>query len=166
MEDKSNFTLALIKPHIVKEKKAGNVLSMIEKAGFTIVEMGLRHLSKKEAEAFYGEHASRPFFNDLCNIMSSGPLIFMILSSDSKDVVKEYRDFIGATNPKDAASGTVRAVYGNNLDENAVHGSDSVESAVRESLFFDGFGDSSCCSGPSDCCRDKDYDDYDKKENK
>lgn len=142
----------MIKPHIVKEKKIGEVLSMIEKAGFIIKKMHLEQLCLEDAEIFYDEHQGKPFFKTLCTIMTSGPIVALLLEKpDSKDVVADFRKFIGATNPKDATPETVRAKYGNSLDENAIHGSDSDESAMAEAEFFFWDGDE-CDDEEDECC--------------
>lgn len=137
---KSTFTFSMIKPHIVKDKKVGEVISMIENAGFVIKYMHQEHLSLEDSQMFYEEHEGKPFYKDLCKIISAGPVVAMILEKPgSSDVVAEFRKFIGATNPAEAAPGTMRAKYGKNLDYNAIHGSDSADSADLECGFF--FGD-------------------------
>jgi nucleoside-diphosphate kinase len=129
----------MIKPHIVKDKKAGEVISMIENAGFVIKYMHQEHLSLEDTKTFYEEHEGKPFYKDLCKIISDGPVVAMMLEKPgSTDVVAEFRKFIGATNPADATPGTVRAKYGKNIDYNAIHGSDSADSADLECEFFFG----------------------------
>lgn len=144
----------MIKPHVVADKKVGEVISMIEGAGFHIAEMYQDHIILEEVENFYEEHASKPFYKDLCRIISAGPVVLMQLEKPgSVDVVGDFRKFIGATNPAEAAPGTVRAKYGKNLDYNAIHGSDSVASAEREcDFFFDMWSDDECCADNRDCC--------------
>lgn len=129
----------MIKPHIIKDKKVGEVISMIENAGFVIKYMHQEQLSLEDTQAFYEEHEGKPFYKDLCKIISAGPVVALMLEKpDSTDVVADFRKFIGATNPTEAAPNTIRAKYGKNIDYNAIHGSDSAESAESECEFFFG----------------------------
>jgi nucleoside-diphosphate kinase len=129
-----NITLTMIKPEAVKNGHIGNILAKISEGGFGIVAMKYLKLTRAQAEKFYEVHHERPFYKDLVEFMSSGPIIAAVLKKDN--AVDEYRKYIGATNPKDAAAGTVRALYGTNIQENAVHGSDSDENAAKEASFF------------------------------
>jgi nucleoside-diphosphate kinase len=129
-----NITLTMIKPEAVRNGNAGNILAQISAGGFELVAMKYLKLSREQAEKFYEIHRERPFFNDLVEFMSSGPIVAAVLRKDN--AVEAYRKFIGSTNPKDAAPGTIRANYGTNIQENAVHGSDSDENAAKEASFF------------------------------
>ena len=128
-----NKTLAMIKPEAVAEGNIGAILDMMSKGGFKIKALKLLQLSEERAKAFYAVHAERPFYQDLVNYMTSGPIIATVLEKDN--AVQAFRDFIGATNPAEAAEGTIRAIYGRSLESNAVHGSDSDENAVIETEF-------------------------------
>ena len=128
-----NRTLTMIKPTAVRKGYIGPILSMINKAGFRIVAMKYTRLSADQARAFYLVHKDRPFYNDLVKFMSSGPIVAAILEKDN--AVGDFRSLIGATNPENAEDGTVRKLYATNLQENAVHGSDSDENAIIESDF-------------------------------
>jgi nucleoside-diphosphate kinase len=129
-----NITLTMIKPEAVRNGNTGNILAKIAEGGFEIVAMKYLKLTDEQARQFYWVHRERPFYADLVSFMSSGPIVAAILKKDN--AVEAYRSFIGSTNPKDAASGTIRALYGTNIQENAVHGSDSDENAAREAGFF------------------------------
>ena len=129
----SNRTFTMIKPDAVKAGNIGNVLQMINEAGFKIVAMKYTRLSKQDAETFYGVHAERPFFGELVEFMTSGTIVSAILEKDN--AVADFRTLIGATNPADAAEGTIRSKYANSIGENAVHGSDSDENAAIEGSF-------------------------------
>ena len=129
-----NITLTMIKPEAVKNGNIGNILAEISKGGFDLVAMKYLKLSREQAEKFYEVHHERPFYNDLVSFMSSGPIVAAVLKKDN--AVEAYRKFIGSTNPKDAAPGTIRALFGTNIQENAVHGSDSDENAIKEASFF------------------------------
>lgn len=124
----------MIKPTAVKKGFIGPIMNTLSEGGFRIVAAKMTYLSKAEAEAFYAVHAGRPFFEDLTSFMSSGPIMAMVVEKD--DAVSAYRDFIGATNPEEAAEGTIRKMYGTNIGENAIHGSDSDENAANEIKFF------------------------------
>jgi nucleoside-diphosphate kinase len=128
-----NITLTMIKPEAVSEGNIGAILDMMSKEGFKIKALKLLRLSEERAKAFYAVHAERPFYQDLVNYMTSGPIVAAVLEKDN--AVQAFRDFIGATNPAEAAEGTIRAVYGRSLESNAVHGSDSDENARIESDF-------------------------------
>ncbi len=127
-------TLSIIKPDAVERNLIGQIVSIFEKNSLIIHSIKKTNLSKKMAEDFYFIHKERPFFNDLCTYMSSGPVVVMVLEGDNS-VVKN-REIMGATNPKDAAKGTIRNLYGISLDKNSVHGSDSKENAKIEIDFF------------------------------
>lgn len=135
------YTLAIIKPDAVKAGHIGEIITMIEKNGFHIEAMGLAQLDHDTAEEFYAEHKGKPFFNGLVEFMSAGPIVVIALGKEN--AVQDWRNLMGATDPKKAAPGTIRALYGKSLEEgNAVHGSDSDEAAERElALFFGGFED-------------------------
>lgn len=128
-----NITLTMIKPEAVSEGNIGAILDMMSKGGFKIKALKLLSLSEERAKAFYAVHAERPFYPDLVNYMTSGPIVAAVLEKDN--AVQAFRDFIGATNPAEAAEGTIRAIYGRSLESNAVHGSDSDENARIESDF-------------------------------
>lgn len=130
----SNRTFTMIKPDAVKAGNIGNILQMINKAGFKVVAMKYTKLSKEQAGEFYAVHKERPFYGELTEFMSSGPIVAAILEKD--DAVSDFRTLIGATNPADAAEGTIRKMYATSVGENAVHGSDSDENAVLEGDFF------------------------------
>jgi nucleoside-diphosphate kinase len=127
-------TLSIIKPDAVERNLIGQIVSIFEKNSLTIHSIMRIKLSKKMAEDFYFVHKDRPFFNDLCAYMSSGPVVVMVLEGDNS--VLKNREIMGATNPKDAAKGTIRNLYGISLDQNSVHGSDSKENAKIEIDFF------------------------------
>lgn len=127
-------TLALIKPDAVKAKNVGNIIAMIEKAGFNIVAMKMVQLTLEQGQAFYAVHKERPFYGALTSFISSGPLVALALEKD--DAVKAWRDLMGATNPAQAAEGTVRKLYATSIDHNASHGSDAPETAEVEIAFF------------------------------
>ena len=127
-------TLSIIKPDAVERNLIGQIVSIFEKNSLTIHSIKKINLSKKMAEEFYFVHKERPFFNDLCTYMSSGPVVVMVLEGDN--AVLKNREIMGATNPKDAAKGTIRNLYGISLDKNSVHGSDSKENAKIEIDFF------------------------------
>lgn len=127
-------TFAIIKPHAVSSKFSGKIIDMIEAAGFEIVEMKKITMNQAQAQALYAEHEGKPFYNGLVSIMTASPLIVLKLAKN--DAVVSWRELMGATNPANAAQGTIRALYGNSLDQNAVHGSDSPASAARELAIF------------------------------
>ena len=121
-------TFAIIKPNAFQAGNAGKILSRIYAEGFKVVGIKKLYLSKKEAEGFYHVHKSRPFFGELTDFMSSGPCIVMVL--EAADAIKKWRDLMGATNPADAAEGTLRKEFGDSLEANATHGSDAPETAA------------------------------------
>jgi nucleoside-diphosphate kinase len=129
----SNTTFTMIKPDAVADGHIGNILAMITNAGFKIVSLKLTQLTVSDAKAFYAVHAARPFYGELVDFMSSGPIVAAILEKDN--AVEDFRKLIGATNPAEAAEGTIRKKYARSLGENAVHGSDSNENAAIESAF-------------------------------
>ncbi len=124
----------MIKPDAVGAGNTGAIIKMIEEAGFRIIAMKKTHLSKERAGQFYEVHKERPFYNDLTSYMSSGAIIPMILEKDN--AVEDFRKLIGATNPKEAAEGTIRALFAESIEANAIHGSDSDENAQIEGSFF------------------------------
>ena len=127
-------TLSIIKPDAVAKNVIGQIYSRFEAAGLKVVAAKLAHLSRTEAEAFYGVHKDRPFFKDLVSFMMSGPV--MIQALEGENAVLKNRDLMGATDPKKAAAGTIRADFAESIDANAVHGSDAVETAQAEIAFF------------------------------
>ena len=129
-----NITLTMIKPMAVEKGYIGPILAKIAEGGFRIVAMKYTKLSAEQAKKFYEVHKERPFYNDLVNFMSSGPIVAAVL--EKENAVQAYRDYIGATNPENAEPGTIRALYGTSLEKNAVHGSDSDENAQIEANFF------------------------------
>ena len=128
-----NFTLTMIKPEAVAANNIGGILSMIEASGFRILAMKKVQLSKERAGEFYDVHKERPFYNELVDYMSSGPIIAAILEKDN--AVNDFRKLIGSTNPSEAEEGTIRKKYATSLAENAIHGSDSDENAIIEADF-------------------------------
>jgi nucleoside-diphosphate kinase len=128
------ITLTMVKPLAVQKGYTGPILAKIAEGGFRIVALKLTKLSVEQAQKFYEVHKERPFYTSLVNSMTSGPIVAAILEKDN--AVQAYRDYIGATNPANAAPGTIRALYGDSLEANAVHGSDSDENAMIESDFF------------------------------
>jgi nucleoside-diphosphate kinase len=130
----TNRTFTMIKPDAVRAGNIGNILQMINKAGFRIVAMKYTFLSMDQAKKFYEVHAERPFYGELTEFMSSGPIVAAILEKDN--AVADFRKLIGATNPAQAEEGTIRKLYAASVGENAVHGSDSDENAKIEGDFF------------------------------
>lgn len=129
-----NKTLAIIKPDAVSDGYIGEIISMITKAGFKVKAMKMVHLTVNQAKSFYEVHKERPFYNDLVEYMTSGPCVPIAL--EKENAVEDYRILIGATDPAQAAEGTVRKLYARNKQFNAVHGSDSDENAEKEIAFF------------------------------
>ncbi len=129
----TNRTFTMLKPDAIQNGNIGAILEKINAAGFRIVAMKMTHLTKADAEAFYSVHAERPFFADLVEYMTSGPIVPAILEKDN--AVEDFRTLIGATNPSEAAEGTIRKMYAESIASNAVHGSDSNENAAIESAF-------------------------------
>lgn len=130
----TNRTFTMIKPDAVAAGNSGAITKMIEEAGFRIISMKMTRLSSLDAGKFYAVHKERPFYNDLCSYMSSGPIVPMILEKDN--AVADFRKLIGATNPANAEPGTIRALFAKSIEANAVHGSDSDENAAIEGAFF------------------------------
>lgn len=130
----TNRTFTMIKPDAVQDGNIGNILAMINNAGFKIVAMKYTRLSKELAGKFYEVHQERPFYGELCEYMSSGPIVAAIL--EKNNAVEDFRKLIGATNPANAEEGTIRKKYAKSIGENAVHGSDSDENAAIEGNFF------------------------------
>jgi nucleoside-diphosphate kinase len=130
----TNRTFTMIKPDAVNNGHTGNVINDILAGGFKIIAMKYLQLTKEQAENFYGVHRERPFFNDLVTFMISGPIVAAIL--EKENAVEDFRTLIGATNPENAAEGTIRRKYAKSIDANAIHGSDSNENAAIESNFF------------------------------
>jgi len=130
----AEFTLSIIKPDAVAKSVIGKIYSRFEDAGLNIVAARMTHLTREQAEGFYAVHKARPFFNDLVSFMISGPVIIQVLHGEN--AVLKHRDLMGATNPKEAAAGTIRADFADSIDANAVHGSDSAENAAQEIAYF------------------------------
>jgi len=127
-------TLSIIKPDAVAKNAIGEIYARFEKAGLRIVAARMTHLSRNDAEGFYAVHKGRPFFNDLVGFMISGPVMIQVLEGDS--AIQKNRDLMGATDPKKAAKGTIRADFAQSIDANAVHGSDALETAATEIAYF------------------------------
>ena len=130
----TNRTFTMVKPDAVQAGNIGAITKMIEEAGFRIVSMKMTKLSSERAGQFYAVHSERPFYNDLCKYMSSGAIVPMIL--EKENAVDDFRKIIGATNPKEAAAGTIRNLFATSIEANAIHGSDSDENAIIEGGFF------------------------------
>lgn len=127
-------TLSIIKPDAVGKNHIGDIISRFEKAGLQVVAVKMKHLTQQDAEGFYAVHKERPFFKDLVSFMTTGPVLIMVLQGE--DAIAKNRDIMGATDPKKAAPGTIRADFAKTIDENAVHGSDSPETASVEISYF------------------------------
>lgn len=127
-------TLSIIKPDAVAKNVIGKIYTRFEDAGLKIVAAKMLRLSREQAEGFYAEHKERPFFKDLVDFMTSGPVVVQVL--EGEDAISKNRELMGATNPKEAAPGTIRADFAESIDANAVHGSDSPASAEREVAYF------------------------------
>jgi nucleoside-diphosphate kinase len=134
-------TLSIVKPDAVAKNVIGEIYSRFEKAGLKIVAAKMMHLNQAQAEGFYAEHKERPFFADLVSFMTSGPVTVQVLEGEG--AVLKNRELMGATNPKEAEPGTIRADFASSIDANAVHGSDSTTSAAREVAYF--FNDNEIC---------------------
>ena len=134
-------TLSIVKPDGVARNLIGDVYQRFERAGLRIVAARMLHLTQRQAEGFYSVHRERSFFRDLCAYMTSGPVIVQVLEGES--AVLRHRDIMGATDPKKAAPGTIRADLATSIEENVVHGSDSAETAAREIAYF--FAETSLC---------------------
>lgn len=135
-------TISIIKPDAVAKNVIGQIYSRFEDNGLRVVAAKMKHLSEKEAQAFYAVHKERPFFNDLVAFMTSGPVMIQVL--EGENAVAKNRELMGATNPKEAAAGTIRADFAESIDANAVHGSDSLENAAIEIAYF--FSQSEICA--------------------
>jgi nucleoside-diphosphate kinase len=135
-------TFSIIKPDAVAKNVIGEIYSRFEKNDLKIVAAKMLHLTKAQAEGFYAEHSERGFFNDLVSFMISGPVIMQVL--EGENAVLKHREIMGATNPKEAVAGTIRADFAASIDENAVHGSDALDTAKREIAFF--FSDNEICA--------------------
>ena len=135
-------TLSIIKPDAVGGNNIGAIYSRFEDAGLKIVAAKMLHFDDEKAGGFYAEHKERPFYNDLVSFMTSGPVVVSVL--EGENAIAKHREIMGATNPADAAEGTIRADFASSIDENAVHGSDSAESASREISYF--FNDDEVCA--------------------
>ncbi len=135
-------TFSIIKPDAVAKNVIGEIVSRFEKAGLQVVASRMAQLTKEQAQGFYGEHEGKPFYEDLVSYMTSGPVVVQVL--EGENAIALNRELMGATNPKDAAPGTIRADFAESIDANAVHGSDAPESAKREIAFF--FSDDQICS--------------------
>jgi len=129
-----NITFTMIKPKAMENGHMGSILAMIIENGFKIRALKLTRMTREQAMEFYAVHKGRPFYDGLTRFMSSGPIVAAVL--EKENAVKAYRDFIGATNPAEATEGSVRALYGTDIEANAVHGSDSDENAQIEASFF------------------------------
>jgi nucleoside-diphosphate kinase len=127
-------TLSIIKPDAVKKNVIGQIIARFEKAGLRVVAARMTHLSRAQAEGFYAVHRERPFFKDLVDFMISGPVLVQVL--EGKDAIAKNRELMGATDPKKAAKGTIRADFAASIDANAVHGSDGPETARTEVAYF------------------------------
>lgn len=127
-------TLTIVKPDAVAAGNTGAILAVVEEAGFRLVALRLVRLDRREAEGFYAVHRERPFFGSLCEFMSSGPAVAAVL--EREDAVSSLRQLMGATNPAEAAEGTIRARFASSIERNAIHGSDSPENAAVEIAYF------------------------------
>lgn len=127
-------TLSIIKPDAVGKNHIGEILSRFEKAGLQVVAARMLHMSKEQAEQFYAVHKERPFYGELVAFMTTGPVLVSVL--EGEDAIAKNRDIMGATDPKKAAPGTIRADFASSIDENCVHGSDAAETAKNEIAFF------------------------------
>jgi len=127
-------TLSIVKPDGVNKNLIGEVIRRFEKAGIRVITMKMVHLTKKQAEGFYAVHRQRPFFDSLTTFMCSGPIVPMVL--EGNDAIKKVRDIMGATNPKDAAPGTIRKDFADSIESNIVHGSDGQDTAAFEINYF------------------------------
>ena len=135
-------TLSIIKPDAVNKNVLGKIISRFEDAGLRVIAVKMMHLSTKQAERFYAVHSERPFFKDLVNFMSSGPVLIQVLEGDN--AIIKNRELMGDTNPKEAKPGTIRADFAESIDANAVHGSDSKENAKKEINYF--FSETNICT--------------------
>ncbi|HLP34726.1 MAG TPA: nucleoside-diphosphate kinase [Amoebophilaceae bacterium] len=131
---KTSTTFSMIKPDAVRANQIGAILTVIEKAGFCIKAMSMVQVTPAMAARFYAVHADRPFYKDLCEFITSGPVVAMVL--EKEQAFSAFRTLIGATNPAEASEGTIRKMFGRSIDNNAIHGSDSEETAAKECAFF------------------------------
>lgn len=138
----SERTISIIKPDAVAKNVIGQIYDRFEKAGLQVVAAKMMQLSDEQAKAFYAVHAERPFYNDLVSFMTSGPVMVQVL--EGENAIAKNREVMGATNPAEAAPGTIRADFASSIDENAVHGSDAPETAAEEIKFF--FGENELCA--------------------
>ncbi len=129
-----NITLAMIKPDAVEANNIGQIITKYNEAGFKVRAMKMTKLTQKQAMCFYAVHSERSFYNELVSFMTRGPIV--ALSLEKENAVEDYRKLIGATDPAEAAAGTIRNLFGKSKEENAVHGSDSDENAIKETNFF------------------------------
>ena len=127
-------TFSIVKPDAVSKGNAGAILAEIEKAGFKLISIRKQTISKQQAQGFYHVHAARPFFNDLCEFMSSGPIFLMVLEKDN--AIADLRKLMGATNPANAEEGTIRKKFAGSIQENAIHGSDAEDTAAFEIAYW------------------------------
>jgi nucleoside-diphosphate kinase len=127
-------TLSIIKPDAVQNHHIGSIVARLEKAGLAPIAMKMIHLSEAQAKAFYAVHAQRPFYMELVNFMIEGPVVVMVL--EGKNAVAKNREIMGATNPKEAAAGTIRKDFAESIERNVIHGSDSLDNAKKEIAFF------------------------------
>lgn len=127
-------TLAIIKPDVVAANKTGDIISLIEEHGFNIVRMQKMHLNPDQVRSFYSIHRDKPFFEEIVNFMSHGPIVIMVL--EKENAIEDWRKLMGATDPSQAQEGTIRKIYGSNIGANAVHGSDSPQTAQTEIAQF------------------------------
>jgi len=134
-------TFSIVKPDAVAKNHIGDIYARFEKAGLKIIASKMLHLSREQAEGFYAVHKERPFFNDLVSFMISGPVMVQVLEGEG--AILKNREVMGATNPKEADAGTIRADFADSIDENAVHGSDAPETAAEEIAYF--FSDDEIC---------------------
>jgi nucleoside-diphosphate kinase len=128
------YTLSIIKPDAIAKNIIGKIYNRFEEAGLKVVAAKMLHLSKEQAQQFYAVHKERPFYNDLVEFMTSGPIMVQVLYG--RNAIAKNREIMGATNPQNAAPGTIRADFANSVQENAVHGSDAAETASQEIAFF------------------------------
>ncbi|ENY71369.1 nucleoside-diphosphate kinase [Aeromonas diversa] len=134
-------TFSIVKPDAVSKNLIGAIYNRFETAGLRIVASKMLHMTREQAMGFYGEHEGKPFFEGLVNFMTSGPVMVQVL--EGEDAIRRNREIMGATNPKEALAGTLRACFADSIDRNAVHGSDAPASAAREIAYF--FGDNEIC---------------------
>ena len=127
-------TFSIIKPDATRRNITGKIIDRLEQAGLRVVASKRIHMTRQQAEGFYAVHKARPFFNDLCSFMSSGPVVVQVL--EGENAVAKNREVMGATNPKDAAPGTIRADFAESIEANSVHGSDASDTAVQEIKYF------------------------------